>query len=361
MKQTDMRNAFLSAVTVLLCAPASLAGPEAVPHAELAVVLDNCAQFIRSRQTDDGAFGEVQPHLQTALATLALLSLSEPPRPDDLQVVSGCCRYLVEEGGTRGDLADDEFGTESHALATTALLCALPHLRDAELKQRASRTAYRALRHTQRLQDRSRASAARGGWKMEGGEGRENDRRASAWALLSLRTAQLYGIGVKEADMERGARFVLGSFKDKAENADHVGGLSVDTEGLPVASISAMGGWILARVQPDADRQAPNVAWLSRHPPPWSGPNYFYSNFFRVRALQFADEGGQEHGRALRRLYLHIRDNQEADGSIRFPPGNAQNTLAMGPVFSTSMAVLILNARDSRLVFDEDYRVRPLF
>ena len=47
------------------------------------------------------------------------------------------------------------------------------------------------------------------------------------------------------ADVERGVRFVLGALKQTSEKDDQIGGLSVDTEGLAVASVSAMGGWLL--------------------------------------------------------------------------------------------------------------------
>ena len=71
-------------------------------------------------------------------------------------------------------------------------------------------------------------------------------------------------------------------------------------------------------------------------------------------ATSLADEQSQ-------RLFTQIADHQKADGSILFPPGNAQNTITMGPVFSTAMAVLIWNTPESRLAVDEDFRLRPLF
>ena len=196
---------------------------------------------------------------------------------------------------------------------------------------------------------------------MEGRKGTTNDRRASCWALLSYQTGRLLGLTIKQANMDRGTHFLLGSFIRTADNPDQVGGLSVDTHGLAVASASAMGGWALARLAPKRELLDKNLAWLDRHPPIWSGPNYFYTNFFRVRTLKFADRSGTQFNRCLRRLYLQTSDHQHADGSVGFPPGNAQNTIAMGPVFSTAMAILILNVENSRLVFDEDYRVRPLF
>ena len=332
-----------------------------VPRRDLDVVLQNALRYVRSQQTEQGRFGAVQPHLQTSLAVLAILSMADPPATADLDRIDRAVNYLLRMGAGSGDLGDVVFRVESHALATTALLCSISHIRDPALRKKAARTARRAVRVIQRWQDRSRSSASRGGWKMEGRKGTSNDRRASVWALLAYHTASLYGLGIKPAVVDRGAHFVLGSFKKTAPNPDPVGGLSVDTEGLAVASVSAMGGWLLQRVAPNRDWAAKNLAWLVRHPATWSGPNHFYTTFFRVRVLKFGDRSGEAFTRCMRRVYGHIRDHQQPDGSVTFPPGNAQNTITMGPTFSTSMAVLILNVANSRLVFDEDVRVRPLF
>jgi hypothetical protein len=104
-----------------------------------------------------------------------------------------------------------------------------------------------------------------------------------------------------------------------------------------------------------------NVAWLTRHPPAWTGPNYFYSGFFRLRALKFSEASAALNDEQSQRLFAQIADHQKADGSILIPPGNAQNTVSMGPVFSTALAILILNTAESRLAPDEDFRVVPNF
>ena len=335
--------------------------PDRVARRDLHVVLGNAVRYVRTQQNPQGGFGAVQPHLQTSLALLAMLSVTGEPPVADLDRIDRAVSYLVRMGARGGDLGDVVFRVESHALATTALLCAIRHLRDPERRRKASGTVRRAMRVTQRWQDRSRSSPARGGWKMEGRKGTENDRRASTWALVSYHTARQYGLAIKSAAVDRGVHFLLGSFKKTAPKPDQVGGLSVDTQGLAVASISAMGGWALQRLTRDRSMARKNIDWLVMHPAVWSGPNYFYTSFFRVRTLAFADPTGEHLARCLRRLFHQIRDHQQPDGSITFPPGNAQNTVTMGPVFSTSLAVLILNVENSRLVFDEDYRVRPLF
>jgi len=197
---------------------------------------------------------------------------------------------------------------------------------------------------------------------MEGTAGRQNDRRASAWALLSYCAARRSGLELRPANVERGVQFILGAYKGTDDkNPSQVGGFSVDSEGLAVVSVTAMGGWVAQRLHRDSAPVNGSIAWIERHPVAWSGPNYYYTEFFRARLLHGADDSGDVYTRHRRKVYLQLRNQQQPDGSFAFPPGNAQNTVAMGPAFSTSMAVLILNVPDSRLVFDLDTRLRPLF
>ena len=358
-KPWKVRVVFLLAVFVFDCA--TLSAGESVRPEELAVVCDNALEYLRSQQDETGGFGAKQPRLQTAASILALLCAAATPTAADRACIEKAVAFLLQAGSRSGDLGDDAFRTESHSLSLVALLCATPYLRDDALRQKVAETVSRALRLLQRWQDRSSSSVSRGGWKMEGREGKTNDRRATAWALLSYRTAELYGLAVKTANRDRALDFLLGSFKHTADNPEQVGGLSVDAEGLAVASISAMGGWQLQYWRATGKEAKLNAQWLVRHLPVWSGPNYFYTNFFHLRTLRRADPGAREFSRALRAVFLQIREHQGKDGAIGFPPGNAQNTVAMGPVFSTALSVLILNVQNSRLVFDEDYRVPSLF
>jgi hypothetical protein len=353
------RRTWLAALLAVALA-LSAGAEDAIPRQQLALVLDNGAAFVASRQLDDGSFGAVQPHLQTALATLALLSLRQPGQAAHDEQIVKAAGYLVQAANASGDLGDDAFPVESHAAALTALIAALPLIDDAALHKQASEIVYRGLRLLQRMQDRTSGTASRGGWKMDGFKGRDNDRRATAWALLAYQTADLYGMDPGQANLDRACAFMIGAFKETSDQADQIGGFSVEADGLAVASISAMGAFTMAVVRPDPARLPTTLAWLDRNPPLWSGPNYFYTNFFRIRALRFGDPTGDRYRRALRHLILQIKDNQQANGGVDLPPGNAQNTVAMGPVFSTAMALLILNLDDSRLACDEDWRVRPL-
>jgi len=337
----------------------------AVPHygvaAEQAVILKNATTYLRSQQQEDGSFGRPQPRLKTGLAIVAQLSVNSGPSDADRDLIERAVRYVLETSSSTGDLGDDAFRTESHAVALTALICAHEHLKDDDLRTDAAKRIRRAVRHLQRLQDRSSSSASRGGWRMEGRKGRANDRRASAWALLAYRTARLYGIEIPDPNVKRATQFMLGAFKEQSDKPDQIGGFSVDTLGLTVDLISSMGGWVLSRFDGKEESRKKNLEWLARRPPAWSGPNYFYSAFFRIRTLKFGDGEGKLYAETRQRLTAQIADHQQSDGSVVFPPGNAQNTVLMGPVFSTALAILIANVEESRLPFDEDYRLKPLF
>lgn len=354
-----MPTKFIQRTTV--CLAVLVAGLLPAHGADPDLVLKNAAAFVKGRQAANGSFGQAQPHLQTGLAMLALLSLQGTPDAETAAIVARGADYLLKTSSSAGALGDDVFHTESHAVACTALICAVEHIADPELRAEAAKRSWRAIRYLQRLQDRSSSSSSHGGWRMEGRKGRVNDRRASGWALLGYAAMRDYGLEVPMPNLERAARFMLGSFKNKAPNPDQIGGFSVDREGLAVDLASAMGGWVMARFDGPPASRAKNLDWLRRHPPGWTGPNYFYAAFFRMRALKFQPDGAELYRDTTRRLLVQLADHQQADGSIGFPPGNARNTLTMGPVFSTAMAILILNAENSRLPFDEVYRPQPLF
>ncbi|HEV7406213.1 MAG TPA: prenyltransferase/squalene oxidase repeat-containing protein [Chthoniobacteraceae bacterium] len=323
------------------------------PDATLTAAL----KFLAAQQQPDGSFGGPQPHLKAAFATLAVLSTGERNTPG---LATRAVSYLAKDANASGFLGDEAFPTESHSVVLTALICAHAGL-PAEARTEAGERIQRGLRHLLQLQDRSSGTASRGGWSMEAKPGRPNDRRATGWALVALRTARAHGLEVPQPNVDRAVNFLLGSFKEQADNASQLGGFSVDTEGLAVELMSALGGWVLTTAPAKEAWRKMNLAWLTSHPPAWTGPNYFYSGFFRLRALKFSEASAALSEEQSQRFFTQIADHQKADGSILLPPGDAQNMVSMGPVFSTAMAILILNTADSRLAPDEDFRVVPNF
>ena len=341
----------LTFALTLLLTSAATAAP--APDAPLQAALN----FLVTQQQPDGSFGEPQPRLKTAFALLAALSVGERAGTNAAPFIEPSAHFLAKDARADGFLGDELFPTEGHAIALAALIEAHARLASAEQRAVAGERIQRGLRYLLQLQDRSSASPSRGGWSMEGKPGRPNDRRASGWALLALRSARAHGLDVPTANLERATSFLLGSFKEQADNASQIGGFSVDTEGLAVELMSALGGWVLAPAPAKPDWQKKNLAWLAKHPPAWTGPNYFYSSYFRLRALKFGDDATALAHEQTRRIATQIADHQKADGSILVPPGNAQNTVSMGPVFSTALAILLLNTSESCLATDEDFRV----
>jgi hypothetical protein len=98
--------------------------------------------------------------------------------------------------------------------------------------------------------------------------------------------------------------------------------------------------------------------WLAHNPAVWTGPHFYYTQFFAVRALRFhAFSSGTVQARERYEKYLRgvtrlLHDRQRPDGSFGMPPGNAEYTKRMGPTYGAAMAVLILNADRNLLPLD---------
>ena len=140
-----------------------------------------------------------------------------------------------------------------------------------------------------------------------------------------------------------------------AEKEMERGGFSVDASGLPVRSTSAAGAWVLAMDQAEGDAMRSVREWLRKNPPVWYGPHFFPTHFFATRALWRTryDDDGAAFSAYFSRVVRILRERQESDGSIPFPPGHAEPLLAMGKGYSTAMAILILNADRGILPVDQ--------
>jgi len=96
-------------------------------------------------------------------------------------------------------------------------------------------------------------------------------------------------------------------------------------------------------------------SWLVRHPPNWYGPHFYPTHFFAVRALYRtrSPNGGKAFNDYFQRVVRMLRERQAPDGSFPFPPGEGSPTVAMGPGYSTAMAILILNVDRGFLPVDQ--------
>ena len=311
---------FLSTLVILLSASLAKAGDNDVAIAA-------ALKYIRAQQNDDGSFGKSQPRLQTGMAMLAIASMGDPPtmtrsRKSDAALLSRPPNFSWP--APRSPATWETIRFEPKAMRSPQRRCSAassvsPTLISGRRSARNSRGRFSycgririAVPHPPLMAD--------GRWRAGPGATTTAGRRRGRCTRLP--PPGNLGLDVRPTDLERGAKYLLGSFKSEPKQAaDHdsaeikpedVGGLSVDETGLTVETISAMGGWALTRIAPNADGAKKNFAWLTRNPPAWTGPNYFYANFFRACATRMLDAGSDDtvHRRLCDDNATHLATNQ---------------------------------------------------
>ncbi|MDA0839525.1 MAG: hypothetical protein O2857_17290, partial [Planctomycetota bacterium] len=105
----------------------------------------------------------------------------------------------------------------------------------------------------------------------------------------------------------------------------------------------------------DPEKLAAVSAWLKRNPPRWYGPDFFNTGVFASRSLWRTQhlDGGDTFNQYFSKLTRLLRERQQSNGSFPFPPGHGGPIVAMGPAYSTAMAILILNVDRGFLPIDQ--------
>ena len=106
--------------------------------------------------------------------------------------------------------------------------------------------------------------------------------------------------------------------------------------------------------QPDAERQQAAAQALTRLPLNYEAQRFFEAQFFAVRGLHYYSETWRSGDflAYMNRLLTLLEQRQAADGSL--PPGSrgVEEINQMERVYSTAMAVLIVNCNRGLLVSD---------
>jgi hypothetical protein len=342
----------LVAFTLLTTAVASAGDPPVLATERRNEMSKRALGYLLTVQRD-GAFGDSRQHTVTGLFILAALSTgATADNPRYGTAITAAATWLIENssadffGGREAPSAD-------HAVAALALTELVGLLAD-DPGGAVYAAARRAAAHSLQLQNKGVDAAFYGGWRPHP-RTRVNDRVLSAWFLLQLRSAQIRGINVPRSNLSRATAFIGASQKkQRTAKADERGGFSVDAQGLAVPRTTAAGTAVLALFDGDHDDCRLAVDWLTRNPPRWYGPNFFETSFFAVRGLYHLQEldNGNSYRRYFARLVQLLRERQQPDGSMPFPPGHGGPLLAMGPAYATAMAVLILNVDRGILPMD---------
>lgn len=329
--------------------------PNADSDAARRVVVERGLRYLAALPKDGMAGGASRARTVSSLVVLAQLSSGLLPcDPTHGPSLRAAPEWLMKNS-TASFFGGEEEPNTDHAIASLMLTELIGTLPDDAVNRKLLEAARAALEQSLRLQDTGASPEYSGGWRRND-KTRANDRMLTAWYLMQLRSASLRGLRVPKAATERAMEFIETAQKMDERNRDEVGGFSVDAHGLPVRSSTAAGMAALALFDPDPKRLEAARSWFDRHPPRWYGPQFFDTHFFAVRALHRSRslDGGQTYRRHLGRLVKLLKERQESDGSIPFPPGHSGPTVAMGTGYSTAMAILILNHDRGCLPVDVD-------
>ena len=166
------------------------------------------------------------------------------------------------------------------------------------------------------------------------------DLSISLWPLLALHAASRAGIDVSESTISLAGTFVQDCYGSAADGGfSYVprvsrGGFAMNASGVRGLQVSN---------QPNHPGAVATIGWLRANPPSYGQNWFFYGAYYYAQAMEFS--GGAAAADAHRVLDRVLLPAQRADGSWL---GNSSE-VSIGQVYSTSMAILSLAARDQRL------------
>ena len=337
---------------------------------------ERALQYLAAQVQEYGYVGDSRPRAVTALFILAALSDGVEPGVGVVgAAVDKASDWLLDQGGS-GCLGGAEEPHEDHALIALALqqLTGMMSTTTPVIARSVSTTkqpsaggelsninrvlfhaSLDALQYSLDAQDKGSQPAYSGGWTPDT-LNRVGNRTLTAWFLMQVNGAEAWQARIPAGSRGRARAFMLASQKGMdAEKEAERGGFSVDASGLPVRSSTAAGAWTLSHEEPDGIAMRSASDWLRRNPPVWYGPHFFPTHFFATRALWRTrhDDDGAAFAAYFSRVTRLLRERQQSDGAIPFPPGHGEPLLAMGKGYSTAMAILILNADRGLLPLDQ--------
>jgi len=311
-------------------------------------------QYLVSIQ-NKGVVGDARQRAVTGLFVLAGLSSGVlPTHPTYGSAMQAGADWLMANSA-KSFLGGPEEPNADHALAALAVSELVGTAAGNAANQAMYKKARLAMEYSLEIQTQGTTPNYTGGWKAHD-RTRVNDRMLTAWFLLQMRAGTLLNEDVPGSSLERAVEFVEASQKGAAaEKEDEKGGFSVGSAGLAVRSVTAAGMATMSLYDPDETRLEMARSWLVRHPPNWYGPHFYPTHFFAVRALYRtrSPNGGKAFNDYFQRVVRMLRERQAPDGSFPFPPGEGSPTVAMGPGYSTAMAILILNVDRGFLPVDQ--------
>lgn len=281
-----------------------------------------------------------------SFAGLALLANGYRPGEGEYgEVIDRALDYVMAGQDARGWVGEQyEAGMYMHTICTLFAISSLGRHGDPAREREVAEWARKSLDLILEAQQVPKPSHAQGGWRYTPGA-RESDLSVTACVLQVLQAARQAGYEIPDPVFQRALQYMNKAFVQPEEGMlgfIYRPGVSIHAE-LPVTGIALYVKHLLER-EPDK-RGRLSLEVLRSNPPVWSGRpymGYFFLGTFYISQGMF-QVGGEAWEEFSPRMAAILIERQQEDGDWPLPPDNAEQTRAIGPVYPTSMAVLMLS------------------
>ena len=383
-----MGGATLPLIVLLARMPVPAAGAEA-PDAPVLVRVDPARlegavagglRWMAEHQVTNGPYAGSwvvnSANYRPAVASLAGLAfLANGHLPGDNGPygtnVAAALKYVMSAMAPDGYVGQsDKSGMYIHAISSLFALSCLGMQSDEKLEPGLADWCRRSVDVILRAQLMAKAAGQQGGWRYDPYT-TDSDISVTCWQLLVLHTARQAGFEIEPSVCNsalgylRRANAEVPSAESGKGSPDR-GYFYPDRRvgGKAERSSTALAVFIMSLFDVgDEQNTRASLAYLSRFPPTWGGPQYggfFYFSSFYIAQGMF-QIGGQEWQNFGPRLATVLLDHQAGDGSWPYPPDNAEPATlrGTGPAYPAAMAVLLLSLEKQYLPMYQ--RQRRLF
>jgi hypothetical protein len=337
----------LAAVCAALLAGHAAAQPEAAgdaPRTRSPEKMELAAQaglrYIVSRQKADGSFEcDKYPTAVAGLSCLAILAnRGNRPLPEHDRALKAGIDFILLQQSEKGMVGLNMY---EHAIGTLAVLQQLGMVTP-ESDPKLTAFCRRSIDLTLAGQAVSKLKRNRGGWTYEAAD-ENSDLSNTSWQLLLLYSARQCGFAIDTTPFQSALTYI--NLCSQKEGYGYTPPFS-ERSGKSHRSLTGVALFLKEILAPGSMEREPRIVrWLTEVQPSWGGTQYrgyfFCSSFYMTQGM--FQIGGTLWEDYYNRLADLLLERQESDGHWPFPPDNLDEGLKAGPVYSTSMAVLMLS------------------
>lgn len=300
---------------------------------EVRIAINNGLRFIAAQQKDNGAFGN-DSH-QPAVALMAFLLQGHIPGQGEYgEVMEGCISFLVSKGKEQDGFlgtGTHHGGMYSHGLALLALSEAWGQSKNPDIRE-VLRDGVDVL---------LRCQNEKGGWRYSP-KIMPADISVTAMELVALCSAREAGIAVPQKSIDRAAEYILGCQEEESGGFGYAG---PSGPGFPRSAAGTLALMLSGKRDHHSVRRGMNYLKSeddAKFDMEAKKEAYHYAHYYAVQAMYQASE--KDFKDWYPKIIKELLKSQEASGSI--------GTGTHGPVYSTSMSILVLGV---------PYRYLPIY